>query len=283
MFPTVRTAPAGASGWLRYGWRACGGLLVTLALSASCANAPPIDELPSAENYYQRGLEALEGQRVLVFFRDTDYGQAIELFQEVIDNYPYSEYATLAELKTADVYYDQGRYEQAASYYQDFVELHPRHPAVPYALYRHGLCSFSSMRGPDRDQEATRDAISQFQVLVERYPDSEYAEEAEARLGEAYGRLAAHDVHVGDFYLERKRCHAAAERYRHALIRYPEHGSRLNTMHRLASALVCAHRPEEAVALMARVLAEEPDKDLRERVEEDLRELGVDFSTDGDR
>ena len=37
---------------------------------------------------------------------------------------------------------------------------------------------------------------------------------------------------------------AGLERYRHALILYPEHGSRLDTMHRLASALVCARRED---------------------------------------
>jgi outer membrane protein assembly factor BamD len=252
-------------------------VLLCAALGAACASTPPVDELPSAENYYRRGLEVLEGQRVLWVFRDVDYGQAIELFQEVIDNYPYSEYATLAELKIADVYFDREQHEQAASYYQDFVELHPKHPEVPYAIYRHGMCSFEQIRDPDRDQEATRNAIAQFGVLAERYPDSEYAGLARANLAEATDRLAAHEILVGDFYFQRRECHAAARRYRSALTNYPGIDGRPRTLHRLASALRCARQDEEAITMLGRALAEEPDGDLRERIEEDLRELGASY------
>jgi outer membrane protein assembly factor BamD len=254
---------------------------LTLAISSGCANAPPVEELPSAEAYYQRGLDALAGERFLFLFSDVDYGRAIELFQEVIDNYPYSEYAVLAEIKIADTYFDQQNYEQATSYYQDFVELHPKHEKVPYALYRHGLCSAERMRASDQDQEATRTAIAQFEVLLERYPDSEYAADARARLADAQNRLALHDVQIGDFYLDRGECYAAASRYRGALSEYPAHTDRLETMRRLAAALRCTGSDDEAVALLARILAEEPDGDLREEVEGTLRAMGATFPGNG--
>ncbi len=256
-------------------------LALTLAISSGCANAPPVEELPSAEAYYQRGLDALKGQRFLLLFTDVDYARAIELFQEVIDNYPYSEHAVLAEIQIADVYFDQQNYEQAASYYQDFVELHPKHPKVPYAIYRHGLCSAERMRGSGQDQEATRTAIAQFEVLLERYPDSEYTADARTRLVEATDRLVEHDVHVGDFYLRRGECYAAVSRYRSALTQYPRHSARLETMRRLASALRCTGRDDEAVVLLARILAEEPDGELREEVEGTLRAMGATFSGNG--
>lgn len=251
---------------------------LTLAISAACASAPPPDdELPSAETYYQRGLDALEGDTTLLFFRDVDYKRAIELFQEVIDNYPYSESATQAELKIADVYFEQEEYEQAATYYQDFVERRPKHPQVPYALYRQGLCYAQRMREPDQDQEAARTAATQFNVLLERYPDSELASSAREQLAAANDRLSAHETHVGDFYLDRGQCGAAAERYRSALVGYPEHGARLVTMRKLATALRCAGRDDEAVALLGRILAEDPDADLRDEVEGELRALGATF------
>ncbi len=251
---------------------------LTLAVSAGCASAPPPDdELPSAEAYYQRGLDALAGDTTLFFFRDVDYKRAIELFQEVIDNYPYSESATAAEIKIADVYFEQEEYEQAATYYQDFVERRPKHPQVPYALYRQGLCSAQRIREPDQDQEAARAAASQFKVLLERYPDSEHAESARAELATATNRLSEHETHVGDFYLERGQCGAAAERYRSALVSYPEHAGHLVSMRKLATALRCAGRDDEAVALLGRILAEAPDSDLRNDVEGELRSLGATF------
>ena len=90
-----------------------------IARLAACAsdedpNARPAeleepDPIPTAEDYYTEGTETLEGFRVLWMFRQVDYLSAIALFQSVIDNYPYSEYATLSELTLADIAFDSAR------------------------------------------------------------------------------------------------------------------------------------------------------------------------------
>lgn len=257
--------------------RRLGGLLggIVAALCVGCATGPDVEEVPSAETYYRLGLETLEGSRTLFFFRDVDYPRAIELFQEVIDNYPYSEYATLAELKIADVHFDQHRYEEAASYYHDFVELHPNHPQVPYAIFRNGLCSFERMRAPDRDQAPTHEAVAQFQVLLQRYPDSEYAAEAGARLAEAENLLARHDVRVGNFYFGRGDYHAAASRYQRALAAYPNHADAARTKLRLASSLRHINRTDDAILLLREVLANGADEDLEDEAKEELEALGL--------
>ena len=269
--PRAGRRPLRGAGWLAW---------ITLALSAGCASAPPTEELPSAETYYKRGLEALEGDSVLYFFTDVDYALAIELFQEVIDNYPYSEYATLAELKLADVYFEQGSYEQSASYYQDFVELHPRHPEVPYALYRQGLCWYQEMGTPDRDQVATRDAIAQFEVLLARFPHSEYAGEVERFLREARDLLALHDLHVADFYFQRGVYHAAARRYVDVLEVYPMHPNRKSTLLHLALSLQQIGRAREAEALLQQILRAGADEELLEQVSDALLELPAGFPQD---
>jgi outer membrane protein assembly factor BamD len=259
--------------------RGCFSLATRLAPGAAlgfalgCATAPPPEEVPSAEGYYRRGIETLEGERVLLLFRDVDYQSAIELFQEVIDNYPYSEYSTLAELKIADVYFEQERFEEAASYFQDFVELHPTHPQVPYAIYQLGLCSFRRMHGVDRDPGPTQEALAQFRVLLERYPGSEHASDAREKIEEVENRLAAHGLEVGDFYFARGEYYAAERRYREVLEAYPHHRDRLHTLYRLARALQLTARPAEAQAILLELQASQPDGDLAEDVEETLREL----------
>jgi len=269
----IREIPRGAGAAALLG-------LLTLALFGGCASAPPPEEeFPSAETYYQRGLEVLEGRRVMLFFSDVDYPRAIELFQEVIDNYPYAEYATLAELKIADVYFDRGQYDQAADEYQFFVERHPSHPEAAYAIYRNGLCAYERMRSADRDQTATREAIAQFQVLIDRYPDSQYTEDARRRMSDAADMLVRHDIEIGDFYLERGECHSAARRYRSALSGYPAHSERLRTMYRLAGALQCMRRTDEAIGLYRDILVQEPDGGLLGDVRDRLEELGLPVQT----
>ncbi len=255
--------------------RYCTSILVVLASAAlaGCASAPPIDDVPSAETYYKRGDEILEGQRVFLFFRDVDYNQAIELFQEVIDNYPYSDYATLAELRIADIHFDQENYEEALSYYQDFVELHPNHPRVPYAIFRNGLCAFEQMNEPDRDQTTTYDAIAQFEVLLDRYPDWDKASHARDMLRRAQDQLVRRDVLIGDFYMAHGDYYAALRRYRRSLAEYPHHTNRVETMARLADAMKALHLYYEAEQLYTQVLRLEPTEKLLDHALEQLHEI----------
>ena len=249
---------------------------LSLWLVVGCASAPPEDEIPSAERYYERALKVLDGRRVLLFFDDVDYPRAIELFQEVIDNYPYSQYATLAELKIADVYFDTEKYEEAASYYQDFVELHPKHPDVPYAIYQNGLCSFAQMRQPDQDQGPTRDTVAQFEVLLQRYPNSDDAPAAREKLQIARDQLALHDIEIADFYFSRGDYYAAQKRYSEALTEFPDHSLRLETLSKLADTLVELHRIHEARQLLLRVIAAGPEGDLTESALERVEALDFD-------
>ncbi len=250
-------------------------LVLTIALFQACASAPPVEEeIPSAEGYYQSALEKLEGESLLFFFSDVDYPGAIELLQEVIDNYPYSEYALLAELKIADVHFERENYEEAASFYQDFVELHPSHEKVPYAIYQNGLCQFERMRGSDQDQTPTQEALAQFTVLIERYPDLELARDAGERIREVQDRLANADVAIGDFYFQRGEYHAAIRRYRSALTEYPGHTERVRTLALLGMALRRMQRPFEAEQLYHQVLAlGEIDDELLDLVRQELAEL----------
>jgi outer membrane protein assembly factor BamD len=249
-----------------------------LGIALACATAPPVDEVPSAETYYKRGLEILEGRRVLLLFRDVDYARAIELFQEVIDNYPYSQFSTLAELKIADIHFDQGNYEEAASYYHDFVELHPNHPEVPYALYRNGLCAYEQIGRVDQDQTATREAIAHFRVLIERYPESGQVEDAKARLQEAVDKLANHEIEVGIFYHRQGDYHAAAKRFREALVKHPEHTERLRTMVRLGNSLTEMKHFEAAEQVFQQLRAMRAEEGLEGEGKEQPTDLGVDLS-----
>jgi outer membrane protein assembly factor BamD len=242
-------------------------------LCGACASTPEVEEVPTAETYYNRGLESLEPKRRLLFFKTVDYPVAISNFQEVIDNYPYSEFATLAELQIADVHFDRKAYEEAASYYQDFVELHPRHEMVPYALFRNGLCSFERMGTSDRDQGATREAISHFRALLERYPASENRDEARRRLQEAEDLLAQVDIEVGKFYFDQGEYHAATERFRRALTEFPSHTGNLTTMSMLGVALLRSGNPVDGERLLSQVLASNPDRELRELIDSELYEI----------
>jgi len=210
----------------------CVWLLVVLM---GCATAPPTEEeqLPPAEVLYQQGLTLLAGSRLLGVFHRVNYSTAIETFQRIIDNYPYSDHAVLSELKIADAYFEQERYDEALSYYRDFTDLHPQHERVPYTILRAALCQQRQVKTSSRDQTATRQALSFLDVLLTKYPHSPEAQEGEVLWRELRTRLARHEIAIADFYLTREEFQAAADRYRSVLNRYPGLGLDAEALYKL--------------------------------------------------
>jgi len=93
-------------------------LVLGLAVGLGCQSTPEqpdFEDLPSAEELYATGLEKLELQWWMGVFPRVDYNGAIEDFQSIIDNYPYSEFAVKSELRLADAYFADQRYEEALS------------------------------------------------------------------------------------------------------------------------------------------------------------------------
>ena len=110
--------------------RACSvvAVLALITILGCKKDAPTFEDIRPAEELWSMGQSSLEKSTFLLVLSRVDYPSALETIQTIIDNYPYSEYAVLAELKIADAYFDQGKYEEALSYYRDFSDLHPLSP-----------------------------------------------------------------------------------------------------------------------------------------------------------
>jgi outer membrane protein assembly factor BamD len=150
------------------------------------------------------------------------YQDAIETFEKVRDRYPYSEQAIMAQLKVADAYFYKKKYDEAYQAYKEFEKLHPTNKAIPYCIYREGLCSYRQRSTIDRDQTYTQKAIDEFKRLKQKYPDSEYIPKADAFMTKCRQDLAEHEFYVAEFYRRTKRYQAALERYQTLLQDYPE-------------------------------------------------------------
>lgn len=150
------------------------------------------------------------------------YDNAIETFEKVRDRYPYSEQALLAQIKLADAYFYKKKYDEALQAYKDFEKLHPTNKAVPYCVYRQGLCYFRQRSTIDRDQTYTTKALEEFGRLKKKYPDCEYLPKAEQYMAQCKKDLAEHEFYIAEFYFKTKRYQAALERYQVVDQEYPE-------------------------------------------------------------
>ena len=150
------------------------------------------------------------------------YYTALEKFNEIMDRYPFSPQAMLAELKAADSHYYQGDYLEAKILYQEFEERHPTNEAIPYVMFQIGMCDFSRTDRIDRDTGGAQDCIQSFARLLRAYPSSPYTNEAKARIKAAREFLVNHEYFVAVFYVRTDRYSEAAHRLKYILSMYPD-------------------------------------------------------------
>jgi len=230
-------------------WLAVLLVAAQILLAACASDTPDFEDVPPADELYAEGLAKLEGWNILWVYRWINYTKAIETFQTIIDNYPYSDYAVDAELQIADAYFADGRYDEALSYYRDFGDLHPQNERVPYTILRSALCHYEQISSINRDQTSTKEAMHYLEILLRNYPYSTETTQGESMLHELRTRLAKNILQTGDFYLTRDEYQSAAERYRSVLNSYPGLGYDAEALFKLGVCYENLKRGDEALRL----------------------------------
>lgn len=156
-------------------------------------------------------------------FDDGYYDESLRRLGEFRARFPYSQFATEAELLIADAHFNLDHFGEAAVAYDTFVKLHPKHPKAVYALYRVGESYWEdSPDEPSREQEYTEKAIDQWKEVVEKFPSSEFAPKAKEMMTRGRRRLAASVQFVARFYCKRGIYHSCAYRYTELLDKFPD-------------------------------------------------------------
>ncbi|MCK5836023.1 MAG: outer membrane protein assembly factor BamD [Desulfobacula sp.] len=151
-----------------------------------------------------------------------NYETAIKAYTDLKDWYPFSKYASLAELKIADAHFFLGKYDEALLAYEDFEEMHPKNEAVPYVIYRMGLCWFKQMDTVDRDHTPAKNSLTQFYRLMDQFPGNEYTEKAKENIKTCINNLSGHELYVANFYMKTEKYSAALKRYEYLVEKYPD-------------------------------------------------------------
>jgi outer membrane protein assembly factor BamD len=208
--------------------RSLASLLAILALTlfAGCGLLPDqIDETAgwSANKLYAEAKTAMgEGA----------YDKAVKYFEKLEARYPYGRYAQQSQLEVAYAYYKQEEKASAIAACDRFIRLHPNHPTVDYAYYLKGLVNFNEDLGllghvsmqdlTERDPKAAAESFAAFKALVNKFPESKYAQDSTQRMAYLVNALASHEVHVAQYYMRRGAYVAAANRAQAALKTYPD-------------------------------------------------------------
>lgn len=157
-----------------------------------------------------------------------DYIDASARYNAIRSQYPYSQFATLSELRLADAYFEEDKFTSAISQYRSFIKLHPNHPQVIYANYRVAESFVGQMPKPflflppvhERELASTKDAERELEYFIKKYPESQYSTDAKRQLAQVRRRLADHEMYVAQFYLKKDNPRAAAMRLTYLLANY---------------------------------------------------------------
>ncbi len=200
---------------------------------ALAAQTEPADQL------YNQGLANLEGGRL---------GEATKKFEAIDRQYPYSEWARKALVMRAFAAYRNGDYESSVSSSRRYLATYPGTSEAPYAQYIMGLSYFRQIPDVTRDQRDTARAVGAMQEVVDRYPDSEYAEDARAKVRVARDQLAGKEMQVGRYYLERREYLASINRFKTVVDQYPNTRHVEEALSRLTEAYYAMGLAQEAQA-----------------------------------
>lgn len=145
---------------------------------------------------------------------------AAKRFEDLDRDHPYAPEARRSMVMAAFSYYKAGRYPEAIASAQRYTTMHPG--TKDAALAHHVIASsyFDEMKDPARDQTATRKALNELKILVQRYPDSPYSKQAENRIRLCEDALAASEMTVGRYYLKKGNQVAAINRFKTVVAEY---------------------------------------------------------------
>ncbi|KPF78420.1 transporter [Brevundimonas sp. AAP58] len=179
---------------------------LTLAACNGGSNRPRLayEERP-VELLYNTGYERLQRSR---------WADAVDYFQEVERQHPYSEWSRRAILMQIYAYYQNGNYEESISAANRFIQLFPGSPSAAYAYYMRATCHFEQIVDVGRDQGRAEQALVALRDVARRYPGSSYATDAVVKIDLVNDQLAGKEMAIGRYYQRANQPLAAIGRYR---------------------------------------------------------------------
>jgi outer membrane protein assembly factor BamD len=189
------------------------------------------------EQMYNNGVDALNAK---------NYKLAATQFDLVQQTYPYSSWAVNAELMQGYAQYLQSSYTDAIGSLDRFIQLHPAHRDIAYAYYLRALCYYEQIADITRDQKNTQLAMTALQEVVNRFPDSAYARDAQLKIDLGRDHLAGKEMEIGRWYENQHLYTAAIGRFQRVVDDFQTTNHVPEALERLTEIYLILGLPDEA-------------------------------------
>ncbi len=215
-------------------------------------------------------------------FANKDYKPAVENYQKLIDEFPFSPDEEEAELKIGLAYYQQKDYAEAIASLDDFQRMHPTSKELDLVTFYIAMSYFDQIGREDQDQSKTEAALKRFEEIEQRFPEGSFDELAHEHIAECREMLARHQMVVGDYYYKRANFRAAESRFAELMQKYPDTPVAPDALWDLAVALQKEGKKYSAAQAYAALEKHFPNSPYALKARTEIRKLHESVDTEED-
>ena len=186
---------------------------------------------------YEEGMNSLEGGDVIF---------AAKKFNEAELLFPQSTWAPKSALMAAYSYYSQDYYTDSITELERFIEVYPLDENLDYAYYLMALCYYEQIIDEEKDLQSIKNAKQNFNIILNNYPQTEYAIDSSFKIDLINDILAAKEMYIGRYYFEKEKWIAAINRFRTVIDEYETTIYTQEALHRLVEVYYTIGLKEES-------------------------------------
>ena len=160
---------------------------------------------------YNEGMKALEGGDVLF---------AAKKFNEAEILFPQSDWAPNSALMAAYAYYTQDYYADVTAEIERFIRVYPKHKNLDYAYYLLAITYYEQIVDEKKDLQSILNAKNTFQIVINKFPNTEYALDAKFKMNLIDDILASKEMYIGRYYFDQKKWIPAINRFKSVIDDY---------------------------------------------------------------
>lgn len=203
-----------------------GSILCSISLLSGCGSTDEELQVITANQGAQSLYDSAKRSMV-----NGNFTQAASTLSALDSRFPFGPLSHQVQLDLIYSYYKARMRDEAIANIDRFVRLNPNHSDIDYVLYMRGLTNMEAdsslfqdllnIDRSDRDPTKSRDAFNDFGRLIQEFPDSKYAADAQKRMVFIKNRLARYEVAIARYYMRREAFVAAANRGRYVIEHFP--------------------------------------------------------------
>ncbi len=215
-------------------------LVTILILLINCSSNKKDNEtiISSDIETYKSGLSSL---------KDSNYIKAVEEFDKLYINHPFSSLAKKSEIMTAYSLYQNNEISKSISKLKTFNEMNPKDEFSDYAHYLLAMCYYIQISSQGRDPSLSLKALNSFKLITTKYPNSKYAKDSRLKIQLIKNSLAINELNIGKFYLKKNAPASSIKRFKTILKKYQNSSVIPETLYRLTEALLMMGLKKEAI------------------------------------